>query len=114
MNDYIINTKKIGRFLGENKRKNKDRGYSREEINRILDVADLRMKCVVLLMASTGMRIGPVTYLQLKHIEEIPQYKCTKLLYTKILKMKGLHFALMNVMMQLKDIWILDLRVVKN
>jgi integrase len=71
MNDIRINKEKIGKFLGESGRKNTDRAYTHEEIKKILDVADLRMKSVVLLMASTGMRIGAVTDLKLKHLEEI-------------------------------------------
>jgi integrase len=60
MNDIRINKEKIGKFLGESARKNTDRAYTHEEIKKILDVADLRTKSIVLLMASTGMRMGAV------------------------------------------------------
>ena len=75
MNDIRINKEKISKFLGESGRKNTDRGYTHEEIKKILDVADLRMKSVILLMASTGMRIGAISDLKLKHLEEIDKQK---------------------------------------
>ena len=68
MIDIRINKDKIGKFLGESGRKNTDRGYTHEEIKKLLDVADLRMKSVVLLMASTGIRIGAIPDLQLNHL----------------------------------------------
>ena len=79
MNDIRINKEKIGKFLGESGRKNIDRSYTHEEIKKILDVSDLRMKSVILLMASTGMRIGAITDLKLKHLEEIDKEKIYKI-----------------------------------
>jgi len=75
MNDIRINKEKIGKFLGEAQRKNTDRAYTHQEISKILDVADIRMKSVILLMASTGMRIGAIPDLKLKHLEEIENDK---------------------------------------
>jgi integrase len=49
----------IAKSMGEN-RKLRDRPYSREEIRKILDKADFRARVVILLLASTGMRIGAV------------------------------------------------------
>ena len=71
--------RRLGKFLGESERKNTDRGYTHEEIKKILDVADLRMKSVILLLASTGMRIGAITDLKLKHLEEINKEKIYKI-----------------------------------
>ena len=79
MNDIRINKEKIGKFLGESGRKNTDRGYTHEEIKKILDVADLRMKSVILLMASTGMRVGAIPDLKLKHLEEINERQIYKI-----------------------------------
>ena len=78
MNDIRINKEKISKFLGESGRKNTDRGYTHEEIKKILDVADLRMKTIIILMASTGIRLGAVADLKLKHLEEINKIKYTK------------------------------------
>lgn len=79
MNNIRINDRKIAKFLGESGRKNTDRGYNHAEIKKLLDVSDLRMKSVILLMASSGMRVGPVTDLKLKHLEEIPNEKTFKI-----------------------------------
>lgn len=79
MNDIRINKEKIGKFLGESRRKNTDRGYTHEEIKKILDVADLRMKSIILLMASTGIRIGAITDLKLKHLQEIDKERIFKI-----------------------------------
>ena len=58
MNDIRINKEKIGKFLGESKKKNVDRSYTHPEIKSLLDIADLRLKVVISVLASTGMRIG--------------------------------------------------------
>ena len=69
INDIIIRKKKISRFLGEEStRKNKDRAYTIEEIRKLLDHASIRDKALVLLLASTGMRIGAIENLMLKHL----------------------------------------------
>lgn len=56
MNDVILNRKKINKFIGEPTLKTEDRPYTYEEIQKILNVSDLRMKCIVLLMASAGLK----------------------------------------------------------
>jgi hypothetical protein len=45
-------------FKGEFVRKSRDRAYTHQEIKKVLDVSDLRMKIVILLMPSTGCRVG--------------------------------------------------------
>ena len=80
MNDIRINKEKISKFMGESGRKNMDRGYTYDEIKKMLDVADLRMKTIVLLMASTGMRIGAVPDLKLKHLKELTKEKIYKII----------------------------------
>lgn len=77
MNDVPLNKKKINMFKGEFI-KTVDRAYTHEEIKRILDVSDLRMKSIILLMASSGMRIGAIPLLKLRNIEMINSiYKIT-------------------------------------
>lgn len=65
MNDVRINKEKIGKFIGEISNVNEDRAYTHEEIGKVLNVCDLRMKMVILLLASTGMRIGALPTLRL-------------------------------------------------
>jgi site-specific recombinase XerD len=71
MNDVTLNKKKIKMFKGEFIRKTRDRAYYDKEIKKILDVSDLRMKVVILLMASTGCRVGALPGLRLRDLEKI-------------------------------------------
>lgn len=76
MNDVeTINWYKVAKVLGENNRRvlNK-RPYTREEIQKMLAIADLRMRMVILLLASTGMRIGALSNIVLRNIQRIPEY----------------------------------------
>jgi integrase len=70
MNNVRINKERIGKFLGESKKKNVDRGYLDSEIKNMLDIADLRFKVVISVLASTGMRIGPLPSLKLSHLQK--------------------------------------------
>ena len=72
MNDVYLNTNKINRFLPEFKKLKKDREYRHQEIQRLLEVSDERMRVVVLLLVSlTGMRIGAIPGLRLRNIEKV-------------------------------------------
>lgn len=78
MNDVVLNKKKINMFKGEFARRVLDRAYTYEEIKKILDVSDLRMKIIILLMASSGIRIGSLPSLRLRNLENIDSlYKIT-------------------------------------
>jgi hypothetical protein len=44
--------------MGEEQKLNEDRCYTRKEILRLFNVCDLRMKMIVPLMATSGMKIG--------------------------------------------------------
>ena len=77
MNDVPLNKKKINMFKEEFV-KSVDRAYSHDEIKKILHVSDLRMKSIILLMASNGLRIGAIPLLKLRNIEKINSiYKIT-------------------------------------
>ena len=72
--------KESGKYLPEFKKSKKDRPYTYEEIHRLLDIADERMRTIILLLASTGMRIGAIPSLRLRNLEKIPElgiYKIT-------------------------------------
>jgi integrase len=78
MNDISLNKKKIKMFKGEYTRKVVDRAYSHEDIRKILDVSDLRGKTIVLLMASSGIRIGGLPDIRIRNLEKINNiYKIT-------------------------------------
>jgi integrase len=70
MNDIRINKEKVSKFIGEHTKLHEDRPYKHEEILQLLNVCDLRMKAVVLLLATTGMRIGAIPNLRLADISE--------------------------------------------
>jgi site-specific recombinase XerD len=70
MNDVLLNKNKIKKFKGEFLRAKKDRAYSHEEISKLLSNADLRMKVCILLMASSGLRLGALPLLKLKNIQD--------------------------------------------
>ena len=71
MKRVSLDTKHIREYLPEFKKSKKDRPYEYEEIRRLLDIADERMRTVILLLASTGMRIGAVPGLRLRNIEKV-------------------------------------------
>jgi integrase len=74
MNDVIVNRKKIGMYIGEYIKKQKDKAYTNEQIQRLLDFSDERSKALILLLTSTGMRIGAIADLRLSHITRIKEY----------------------------------------
>jgi integrase len=75
VNDVILRKKKISRFLGQQSTcKYKDRAYTIEEIHKILEHADIRSKVLVLLLISSGLRIGAVSDLRLRHLKRIEEY----------------------------------------
>ncbi len=71
MNDVFLNTSKINQYLPEFRKSKKDREYKHQEIQRLLDIADDRIQTVVLLLASTGMRIGAIPTLLLRNMEKV-------------------------------------------
>ena len=78
MNDIVLNKKKINSFKGESTRKVIDRAYTYDEIQKILNVSDLRTKVIVLLMVSSGCRVGAITELRLRNLQKIEScYKIT-------------------------------------
>ena len=73
MNDVRINKEKIGKFLGEPKKKNVDRSYTHSEIKSMISIAESRFQVVISVLASTGIRIGPLPSLRLSHLQKIPE-----------------------------------------
>jgi site-specific recombinase XerD len=79
MNDITLNKKKIRMFIGEPTLKVIDKPYNHEQIQKILDVSDLRWKCIVLLLCSSGCRIGALAQLRLRNLEKIES--CYKIVF---------------------------------
>src|SRR3989304_123303 len=68
INDINLNWKNITRRFPKGRQYGKDRAPSLEEIRSILKYPDSRIKPVILLLLSSGMRIGAFDYLNWEHI----------------------------------------------
>jgi integrase len=75
MNDFEeINWFKVAKYLGEHIKIVKDRAYTNEEIQTLLTKADERMRVVILLLASTGIRLAAVSKLKLSDLSRVEKY----------------------------------------
>lgn len=74
LNDVPLSKKKIYRYLGEEERPIENRGYTSEEISKMLEVSDERTRAIILVLASTGIRIRAIIDLKLQDLVMIPQY----------------------------------------
>ena len=77
MNDVgdALNWTRIGKVMPTARRHGSDRAPTAEELRRILDSCDLRMKCVVLLMVSSGMRVGSFDWLKWGDVQPVKSGK---------------------------------------
>lgn len=72
INRITVNRKYISRFKSARKRVRKgDLTYSRKQIQQILSKANKRDRMIILLMASTGMRIGALSSLTIGNLHKI-------------------------------------------
>jgi hypothetical protein len=74
LNDIILNRKKVSRYLGEYKRVVRDQAYTTEHIQTALQNADQRMRMIILLISSTGARIGSLPGLTLGNLTKLPDH----------------------------------------
>lgn len=81
LNNITLNKKKISRYYGEHIRVVKDRGYSTEEIATILQTADIRMRMIILLLSSTGCRVGALPSVNLSNLTFKPEYGLYKIAF---------------------------------
>jgi integrase len=79
INDVTLNRKRLGKFLGPKQRLLKDRPYTIEEISKMLNVSDERMKVIILILASTGMRLGGLSGLKVGNIHKIEEFHLYRL-----------------------------------
>jgi integrase len=71
MNDIIINWKKVSKGMPPVKSYSDDRIPTLDEIRHLLEYPDRRIKVIVLIMISSGIRVGSWDYLQWKHVVPI-------------------------------------------
>ena len=74
MNDITLRWNKLKKFKAKFCNIVEDRPYTRQEIKRLIDIATSRDKCIILMMASAGLRRGALPYLRLKDIQKIDKY----------------------------------------
>jgi integrase len=70
INDFVLNTDKISKFIPEYRKIKKDRAYTHQEIHRLLDFADERLRVVIYILASSGIRIGALPSLRLRNLSD--------------------------------------------
>ncbi|HKZ40706.1 MAG TPA: hypothetical protein VJ044_07070, partial [Candidatus Hodarchaeales archaeon] len=72
MNDCDkLNWVRIGKIIPPVRRHGSDRAPTFDELKKILDNCELRMKCVVLLLLSSGVRVGAFEWLRWRDVEPV-------------------------------------------
>ena len=61
----------VNQFIPTVRKSGQDRAPTLEEIRKVVSVADLRTKCLILFLSSSGARIGSVEYLRWRDIQEV-------------------------------------------
>jgi hypothetical protein len=67
-NDVTLRWKRINAHLPSKGKRIDDRAYTHEEIKKMIDIANLRDKAILLVMASSGPRIDAVPSLRIKDL----------------------------------------------
>jgi len=86
-----IRWRKLSGYMGEVTEKNEDRCYTHEEIHTLLDNSDLKLRVIILLMASAGLRVGALPTLLISHLEK--RGSVYKISVYKGLKGKGKYYT---------------------
>ena len=68
MNDIIINWKKLGKGIPADRHSSDDRIPTVDEIKKLLEHPDRRIKTIVCTMLSAGFRVGSWDFLKWKHV----------------------------------------------
>ena len=82
MSDISVPWKRISRGLPKSRKFADDRAPTIEEISKILEYPDRRIKAIIYTMASSGIRVGAWDYLKWKHI--IPIQKNGQVIAAKL------------------------------
>jgi len=90
---------------GEFSRKVINRTYTHQEISKIIQVSNLRMKVIILLMASTGIPVGALPSLKIRNLEKINDiHKVTvyKVQKNRILPLQHLNALIHRKLLQIR------------
>ena len=74
INDKPINISRVNRFMPKPLKVKKDRGYQPEEILKVLELANEKTRALILLLASTGVRLGSISDLTMEDLEDKARY----------------------------------------
>jgi integrase len=90
MNDVIINWRLVTRGILKGRHASEDRVPTRDEIKKLLEYPDRRIKPIVLTMISSGIRLGAWDYLKWKHVIPImDEEKNSEIIAAKIIVYAG-------------------------
>ena len=79
LNDISVNKKKIGKFYAEYRKTVRDEAYTREDIQKMIQYASFRVRVMILIYSSTGIRRSALIDLKLKHLEKVETSQGIKL-----------------------------------
>jgi integrase len=71
MNDVEPKWRKLKQYLGKDDKKLPDKPYTHELIQQLLSLCDTRLRAVVLMFSSTGLRLEALAELKMKHLEKV-------------------------------------------
>ena len=71
--EIVLPWKKIAKRYYPEDVSNDYRSYTRQEISKLLSLADLRDRCILLLMASSGIRVGAIPALTIKSLKKLDE-----------------------------------------
>src|ERR671919_796039 len=74
LNEVVLNKKKLYRYLGEEELPIENRAYTTDEIKKMLEVSDERVRAILLFLISTGVRIRAIIELKLQDLVKVPEY----------------------------------------
>ena len=73
INDYELKWKKILRLLPKKVKRTGKLAYTTRDIQEMLSVAkNIRTRALILFLASTGVRVGAIIELKMKHLRDMP------------------------------------------
>ena len=93
MNDIVLNTRRINAFKPEFRNVVEDRPYTREQIKSLLDKAEQRNRAIILLLSSSGMRVGALQNLKVGDLTPIDKYNIYQIQVYKRSKSKYITFC---------------------
>ena len=99
MNDLETALKwgKLSKLMPKARKIGMDRAPTKKEIRKLLEYADVRLRALILLLCSSGIRIGSVEHLKWKHVEPV-EYEDQRLAKLVVPVSKGSNEAYITFM----------------